>query len=819
MEELYLSRNQVSDISPLQGLVNLEELDLIDNEVSDLSPLQALVNLKELDLSYNQVSDLSSLQAIANLNSLHLRGNQVSDISPLQALVNLKELDLRFNEVKKIENWITGYDMDVIINENYRGNALNLYGNPIENVPVEIIKQGKQAIIDYFGRIEKEGETEYLYESKLLIIGEGGVGKTSFAIKLKDADAELPEPEDSTVNIDIGKWEFLFSDKIHGNIERTFYVNLWDFGGQKIYRGTHQIFFCNKTCYILVEDTRESKTDFAYWLNSAEQFAGEKSSLLIILNKKQGYPVVLDRTGLKKRFITLIKDIIDVDLKGDRKGIIRMQEQVKQLLLHLPDIGDELPASWVKIRKDLLDEKERSISFDRFRKICKNYKITGSSEIKTLSSYLNRIGVFTHFMDDPILRNKVYLDSNWLVKTIYKVIDDELIKEKKGKIKGEDINKIWDDDVLQMESDVLVQIMHNFGLMYHVQNSDEYVIPAHLQDNMPYLEWDYNNKAGILVFIYEFDKYMPDGLFPKIIVTLHKYIKNQEYVWRRGINLEYNRTYAEIIETYEAVDRYKIRLWGVNKEGLLAIIREKISEELEPYRKLNYKELIPCNCEICNTLEMPNFYEYSELIERINAGKSTVDCRNKKFKEVRIDELLKIIVPIEKNIKKAEGDKKEFKIFLASSNELKEERDEIDKLINRLNKKYHDQGIFLNLVMWEDKSKGFYREKYQDYLNKEIPQSDIFLSLFFSKVGKYTKEEYDLAYERFNDNKKPAHFFVYFKQADISIDEVTEEMLEIKKMKDYIRSQDQYYAKYVSIPELLFYIWVELEGIISGKDY
>ncbi|MDP8211604.1 MAG: leucine-rich repeat domain-containing protein [Candidatus Stygibacter australis] len=811
LNSLDLERNKISNLSPLQGLVNLNSLNLENNQVSDLSPLQGLVKLNSLKLYNNQVSDLSPLQGLVSLNSLKLWSNQISDLSPLQGLVNLNSLDLRRNKIKKIEKWIIDFDMEIAFTDKHEG-CINLYENPIENVPIDIIKGGKQSIIDYFNRIEEEGATEYLYESKLLIIGEGGVGKTSFAVKLQNADAKLPEEEDTTLGIDVGDWEFEFEDKVHGNVKRTFYVNLWDFGGQKIYRGTHQIFFCNKTFYVLIDDTRENKTDFTYWLNSAEQFAGESSFLLIIFNIKEEHAPVFDESGYKSRFSKLIKDIISVDLRNDHDAVIKMQKKVIDLLQELPGIGDPLPPSWIKIRKDLLDVKEKYISFDKFKEICQKYKITGESEIVTLSAYLNRIGVFTHFIEDDLLCDRIFLDSNWLVKKIYEVLDHKLIKERKGEIGDGDIKTIWKDESV-IEKKKLTQLMHKFGLMYQVHRSNKYIVPAYLSEAMPYEEWEHSNKAGIRVFIYEFDKYMPDGLFPKIIVALHKYIKNQKYVWRRGVNLEYDRTYAEITETYEAVNRYKIRIWGVNKEGLLAIIREKIKEELEPYQKLNYKELIPCICSQCQGSGDPYYYKYSSLLNRKEKGKQTIEC-DKSFKDVRVDELLRIIVPVPDIIPEKTKEKREIKIFLASSNELNEERKELKILIYDENRKYKKQNISLEPVLWEDLKHNFQEKGYQNYLNKEMLKCDIVIIMFFTKVGEYTWEEFYESYISFQLNNNPGYVYVYFKDGYVKMSEIKEAMLKIPELKKTLQGEEQIYISYDTIPDLNLKIKKQLDLII-----
>ena len=58
---LTMSNNQVSDITPLSGLTNLEILMLDHNRISDIRPLRTLLNLEHLNVENNQISDITPL--------------------------------------------------------------------------------------------------------------------------------------------------------------------------------------------------------------------------------------------------------------------------------------------------------------------------------------------------------------------------------------------------------------------------------------------------------------------------------------------------------------------------------------------------------------------------------------------------------------------------------------------------------------------------------------------------------------------------------------------------------------------------------------
>ena len=91
-----LERNQISDLSPLAGLENINALDLAYNQLSDLSPLSGLINLRELSIYSNpDITDLSPLVDLKNLTDIALVGSsKMSDLSPLAGLVNLKRITI-----------------------------------------------------------------------------------------------------------------------------------------------------------------------------------------------------------------------------------------------------------------------------------------------------------------------------------------------------------------------------------------------------------------------------------------------------------------------------------------------------------------------------------------------------------------------------------------------------------------------------------------------------------------------------------------------------------------------------------------------------
>ncbi|MCC5929268.1 MAG: CotH kinase family protein [Cyclobacteriaceae bacterium] len=102
-------KNEISDISLLQSLLNLERLYLRGNQITDISPLAGMRALEHLNLRENQVQSIESLQSLPALKYLNLHSNpEIPSLAPVGNLVQLKTLILRNvpvgDDLKFIEN-------------------------------------------------------------------------------------------------------------------------------------------------------------------------------------------------------------------------------------------------------------------------------------------------------------------------------------------------------------------------------------------------------------------------------------------------------------------------------------------------------------------------------------------------------------------------------------------------------------------------------------------------------------------------------------------------------------------------------------------
>lgn len=90
---------------------------------------------------------------------------------------------------------------------------------------------------------------------------------------------------------------------------------------------------------------------------------------------------------------------------------------------------------------------------------------------------------------------------------------------------------------------------------------------------------------------------------------------------------------------------------------------------------------------------------------------------------------------------------KTIKVFLASSDELKEERTHIGDLFTHLNRIFIPRGTYLELSEWEhlDSSIGYQHK--QDEYNKELGTCEMCIVMYWTKFGEYTNQEFSIAYD------------------------------------------------------------------------
>jgi len=350
-----------------------------------------LQNLTELNLCNNQLTNLpSEIAELHTLNSLNLHKNKLSQF--YKALLNL--------------------NLEVKWDFHYWEEGIHIQDNPFQTPPVEIVKQGRQAIINYYNALEDNKQPtkqekiiipttpvkyteklkviqenitkpQPLNESKLILIGDGGAGKTSLMKRLLKQDFNPQESQTHGININT----LTINDiKLH----------CWDFGGQQIMHATHQFFLSKRSLYLLVLDSRR-ETQVDYWLKHIQTF-GHNAPVIIVINKIDENPH-FDLRQLKQNYPNL-KHICRISC-ATQQGIDQLNQTIQATLPDIELLNTMFPAKWFNVKTAITDQAKTTnfTSYEHYVDICQTNGITKESEQNTLINFLHDLGIINHFQD------------------------------------------------------------------------------------------------------------------------------------------------------------------------------------------------------------------------------------------------------------------------------------------------------------------------------------------------------------------------------------------------------------------------------------
>lgn len=158
------------------------------------------------------------------------------------------------------------------------------------------------------------------------------------------------------------------------------------------------------------------------------------------------------------------------------------------------------------------------------------------------------------------------------------------------------------------------------------------------------------------------------------------------------------------------------------------------------------------------------------------------------------------------------------KIFLASSSELKDDRQAFEIFIGRKNNDWVKRGVHLELVIWEDFLDALSRTRLQDEYNRAIRDCELFVMLFCTKVGKYTAEEFETAFGQFHATGKP-FIYTYFKEAQVSTGSANREDLQsLWAFQDKLKGLGHFQTPYQNTEGLLLHFGQQLDKL-AGQGF
>ena len=405
---------------------------------------------------------------------------------------------------------------------------------------------------------------------------------------------------------------------------------------------------------MLVDDTRSDHRSihdegFKFWLEVGGETLSEGSPLLIFQNEKGGRSKPIDEAGIKGRFpnvqATHRGNLEHRDVADGLRGAVEYFAQ------RLPHIGEEVPAKWVAIRKDLEDlaRTRPYISLDEYFTVYSRHLEFDQEKALKLSQYLHDLGVFLHFRHPPELRRTLFLQNQWVTEAVFRILDDEQVKSRRVRFTLTDCDRLWSDqlgsDQGYADKDVeLRALMVRFELCYRPPDTDPdlheetWLVPQHLSPSKPpaLSDWD---QPGDLVLTYRY-QFLPKGLVSRLMVRMHRFVKRPDLCWSSGALFEHEGTQV-LVETSGQGNEITLRSRGPERKELLSVIAGDLDALNDGFRGLEDKggKWVPCICDTCTKTTTPEFFAHKSLLKRRRDHKLTIECPES-YADVSVLELL-----------------------------------------------------------------------------------------------------------------------------------------------------------------------------------
>ena len=580
---LNLSGNQLSALpNAITQLNNLHTIVLTNNQF-EYFPLELLKlnDLRTLRLGNNQLTTLpKEVRNLKHLQYLSLNSNFFKTL-PIEVnqLSHLQELDIRQNLIIELPKALIDTELKIKWGADGEHDGLYLEGNPFEKPPVEIVKRGREFVKIYFDSVEEELQT--LKEVKVLLVGDGGAGKTSLVKQL--LGGRFDPHESQTHGININAWYI-------ANQNTYLKVNFWDFGGQEIMHATHQFFLSKRSLYVLVLDGRKDE-DPEYWLKHIESF-GTDSPILVVLNKIDDNPAFeVNRKFLLEKYRG-IKQFLRVSC-ATGEGIDEFSKGLCRELGYIEIAKTIWPRNWFNLKAKLEKMEDNFISCEQYAIMCQEEEIEETSQEK-IAEFLNDLGVILHFQDLNLLDTHV-LKPEWVTAAVYKIINSNQLAQAQGILRLSALK-----DILQKQTErdfayppskykYIIDLMMKFELCYELDDKQSVLIPDLLGVQEPRFDFD---NTQMLHFLFEYD-FLPKSVIPRFIVKMHKDIKD-ELRWRTGVILEDSELHTiAVIKADNREKKISVAVQGEQKRDYFAIIRRTLRDINKSFEKLKCVELVP----------------------------------------------------------------------------------------------------------------------------------------------------------------------------------------------------------------------------------
>jgi internalin A len=642
---LDLATNQLTTLPNSFGnLTALTGLDLFANRLTALpDSFGNLTALTQLNLSGNELTALpDSFGNLTALTQLNLNGNRLTALPGwFGGLTALTQLNLNTNRLTALPGWFGG--LTALTQLHVDGNQLtnlpsqladlleggldlDLRGNPLVDPLATLIARGPAALGVYLRSLH-DGQPQY--ETKLLLVGEGNVGKSSLVAALKSEP--FIEGRPTTHGIEISALS-----SCHPSLEVDMTVRAWDFGGQEVYRVSHQFFFTRRALYAVVWHARNGREqdEVEGWLRRIRLRVGHDARVLLVATHCAERRAELDYAHLEQVFPGLLAGFFEVDSRTGQ-GIPELRQAISEEAARLPQMGELISNRWVAARDDILarSETEPQILYELFAEICRQHGLS-ESEASALAKLMHDLGQVIYYAEDAGLSDIVVLNPEWLTKAISYVLEDQSTRDGGGILDHARVRDIWSnraDGFDPRYHRYFLRLMEKFDISYRFEGEETRSLVAQLVPfERPALPWNAGARPrpGVRSLTLVCRLSEPAlGLIPWLTVRHHRDSTGAH--WRRGVFLRHrieaykSEALLELLSDTELAAQVR----APSPDMYFNVLRDSIEDLITSrWPGLDYWLDIPCPGRAADGTSCPGRFPLDGLLRHREKGRSTVTC-------------------------------------------------------------------------------------------------------------------------------------------------------------------------------------------------
>lgn len=611
-------------------------LSVSQNQLATIPPeIGQLTGLTQLYLYSNQLTTLPlEIGQLANLIRLNLHSNQLTTLpAEIGQLASLTELDLQSNELTTLPTEIgqlnlTAYDF-----------LRNSFAEPLTAACL-------RGWVDVQAYLRGLADAQKCYEAKLVLVGEGNVGKTSLVAALREES--FVENRSTTHGIEVRSFEVDHPEESETRIR----LNSWDFGGQAVYRITHQFFFSRRSLFLVVWWPREGveQNDVEGWIERIQLRVGDDARVLVVASHctEHGRVPRINQEALKRRFGDIIVGFHAVDSR-EMHNIDELKTAIAQAASQLPQMGEDMPTAWQKVREEIRQLDDVQIPLSTFREVCEKHELEDDA-ISALANLMNDLGDVVYFSDAEGLKETMILNPEWLTKAIGYVLEDQQTNAGAGVLAWKRLHEIWSSDRPDREDSprdkhpFFLRLMEQFDISYRLGDSTSLVgqlVPASEPEEVqPWKDAAQTDDTlpEDLVLVCRLSADAP-GLIPWLIVRTHWYSQNIH--WQSGMLLNHAPHGEALIELVGR--NLQITIRAAYPTYFADILKDTVDFLInDRWPGLTSRWAVPCSQEGCSGL-----LNLSVLKTRQQKKEADVSCPEC-GEDLVINDLLEA-VPVQQN--------------------------------------------------------------------------------------------------------------------------------------------------------------------------